>query len=156
MTDWAQPLRRHIEVELADALPDLPAKTAREISKRVTKLVIVVLMRDGYTVGMAGKALGYAKSTLTGWRHEDKGWARAVDEARDTQRRWLIGTLRAILDANGGEGADNLKGVGQAINVLSNLWFPELRESKVEATIGERPEPGKSRTKILALVNKGA
>jgi hypothetical protein len=156
VTDWRQPLRKLVESELAEALPELPTKARREVAKRVVKLVIIVLMRDGYTVSMAGKALGFAKSTMSAWQHSDLEWAAAIAGARDEQRRWLIGKLKAIMDANADEEKDSqhLKGVGQAINVLSNLWFPELRESKVEATLNAAPKPGEARAKILSIVNK--
>ena len=40
------------------------------------------------------------------------------------------------------------------MNILANLWFEELRSSKVETTVRSVPEPGHATAAILGALNK--
>ena len=114
--------RDAIERVLAEHCTDPTVRQAA--CKHLIKTLHVSLMADGYTFAMASAALGVPESTLRGWADRDKDFGDGIAAAREHQRNWLLGTLRLQL-AGGGKAA------GQAANVLSNLYFPELRTSKV-------------------------
>jgi hypothetical protein len=123
------------------------AKQLRAAERSLIKGIVEMLVADGYTMRLCAECLGVSESTLKSWRKRDADWSTALDSRREETRRWLLAELRENLRTGG-------KAAGQAANILANLWFKELRESKVTAEVSNVPTPGETRWKVLEFANR--
>ena len=130
-----------------DAL-NLDKREAEQLERALSKAAIVALMAEGFTVAMAANALGIPESTPRTWARSDQDFATAMDVARDHTRGWLLGQCRRIIESDG-------RAAGQAINVVANLLFPELRSSKVDVHSTGAPDPERSAANLAALLERG-
>jgi len=148
VSDSPRDLIRRVMGALA---PGASGKAMQTAERDLIKAVVLVLARDGYTLNMAALALEVPVTTLRSWRDKDAVFAGDLEGSDGLHRKWLLGELRARLELDGKR--EGLSGVGQSINVLSNLAFPELRESKVQVS-PPPPTPDESREAVLGILNK--
>jgi len=121
-----------------------------DVDRALSKAAIVAMVREGFTVGMAAEALGIPESTARSWAKSDPEFEAAVSEANEQARGWLLGQLVRIVQKD-----ETSRAAGQALNILANLRFPELRVRKVQASITGAPDPDRSRANLDALLARG-
>lgn len=136
-----------IRVVLAELAPEATDKARSLAERKVLKSLALVLVGDGYTTRMASTSLGLGETTLGTWGQRDAVFAGALESQREETRQWLIGKMRESIEGDG-------RAAGKAMNILANLWFEELRSSKVETTVRGMPEPGRAKAAILGALNK--
>jgi hypothetical protein len=140
--------RDTIREQLAALAPTASARALQVAERELLKSLATILVADGYTLAMASEALGLPRTTLNTWRGRDEGFKSALEGGADISRKWLWGALKDAVDGD-------TKAAGKALNIAANLLCPELRSTKVEATVNNVPEPGAARATVLKIANKG-
>jgi len=140
----ARDIVREVIAELA---PEASDRTREDATRKILKGLALVLVGDGYTAKMASSSMGLSETSINTWGQRDAVFAGALENQREETRQWLIGKMRESIEADG-------RAAGKAMNILANLWFEELRSSKVETTVRSVPEPGHATAAILGALNK--
>lgn len=140
-------LRGSIREVLGDVAPDISPKNAKLAERKMIKGVVTILVRDGYTLPMCADALDVPVTTLKSWRDRDEAWKAQLAEDHEQARRWLLAACREHVEKGG-------KAAGPALKILAHLLCPELRSSKVEATVQAMPNAGEARGAVLGILNK--
>lgn len=146
-----QTLHAIIRATVESLAPDASRTDLYAAERRILQPLVAMLVIEGYKVGEAAKLIGMRDSTIRSWASSDPDFAALIEHAKEAPRR----KLKAILWRKAESEIPGTPGVGQAINKLSDLVFPELREKKIEANITSAPKPGESRSRILERVNRG-
>lgn len=147
----SETLHAIIRATVESLAPDASRIDRLAAERRIFQPLVALLVIEGYRVGEAAKLIGMRDSTIRSWASSDPDFAALIEQAKEAPRR----KLKAILWRKAESEIPGTPGVGQAINKLSDLVFPELREKKIEANITSAPKPGESKAKILGIINRG-
>lgn len=132
----------------------VPTKRRQEAVRQVCQGEAIRLACERLSMTTISERLGYGEHTIRKWRQREPEFNRRLSEALTASK----GSRRARVDALLWEKAESMEkgtpGVGQSINILANLEFPELRESKVKAEVTGRPEPQAERAALLSLAKR--
>lgn len=126
----------------------LERRTADDMERTLCKAAILAMMNQGFTFTMASESIGVPKGTSHGWTKSDPDFASASEQKREKTRGWVLGELIANLRDGG-------KAAAQSANILANLYFPELRERKIEAHLSGAPDPERAAANLRALLGRG-
>lgn len=131
------------------------AKQLRAFETAITRAMVVAMVGEGFTMRMACDALGVPAPTVKSWKARDPEFAQQLEAATEVNRKWLLGMARQHIEYTSEAGGLGGKAAGRALGILANLYFPELRESKVTAEVSQVPQPDVTRGKILSMVTRG-
>lgn len=132
--------------EISDQLAAVRLELERDLDALDRSLglaLVLALMRDGFTINMAADALGWPRSTIRTWAGKSPEFSEAAEEAAKGKKAWLLGQIVAIIEDGG-------RAQGQALNIMSHLLMPELRERGVTIR-GEGPDPERSAANLAEL-----
>jgi hypothetical protein len=100
--------------------------------------------------------IGYHESNVRRWRADDPDFATAMDHALRESKGAKRRKLEHVLWCKAESEDPKTPGVGQSINVLANIHYPELRDRgvKIDAKVTGAPSSEASRANLLALVGR--